>query len=87
MCLSFLGTERELNDTQQSKYEEDVGTLQTELEKPNPSISKVKRLMVATFEGRRIWIRSDTPSVEEVLDVFPPLKESNRVSVAFVSCN
>jgi len=36
--------------------------------------------MVVTFDGRRTWIKNDTPSVREVLDVFPVLNESNRVS-------
>ena len=67
-----------LDETQQSKYQKNIDALRSELEKDKPSISVVKRIMVATFDGRRAWIKSDTPSVEEVLDVFPSLKESNR---------
>ena len=40
------------------------------------AMAVVKRIMVATFDGRR---KSDKPSIEQVLDVFPPLKESNWV--------
>ena len=77
ICVTY--TEQELDATQQEKYEVNIAALKVELEKTKPSNSTVKRLMVSTFEGRRTWVKNDTPSVEDVLDVFPPLKESNRV--------
>lgn len=57
--------------------------LTEEQKRDNPSVSKVKRLMKSTFTGRRSWIQKDTPSVSDIIDVFPALKQSNRVSIAF----
>ena len=54
--------------------------LTEEQKRDNPSISKIKRLMKSTFTGRRSWIQKDTPSVSEIIDVFPALRQSNRVS-------
>ena len=36
--------------------------------------------MKSTFAGRRAWILNDTPTVSEVINVFPSLKLSSRVS-------
>ena len=44
------------------------------------AIHQSKRLMKLTFTGRRSWIQKDTPSVSEIIDVFPALRQSNRVS-------
>ena len=48
--------------------------------KPSPSMAKIKRLMKSTFPGRRAWIVNDTPTVSEVISVFPALKSSARVN-------
>ena len=60
-----------------SDYEENMHKLR----KHPPKNSKVKRLMRATFKGRRQWVLRDTPKVSEILEVFPPLRQSARVRV------
>ena len=65
-------------------YESKLKRLQEECEKATPKGSLVKRLMTATFSGRRKWILEETPSISDVLQVFPPLKQSQRVRKQFV---
>ena len=61
-------------------YEDKLRKLSEELEKDTPRNKKIKSLMRATFDGRRQWVLQDAPGVSEVLQVFPPLKKSSRVS-------
>ena len=60
-------------------YEEKLRQLDEEVKQDKPRVSKVKRLMAETFNGRRKWILKDAPSVSEVLNVFP-LRQSSSVS-------
>ena len=41
--------------------------------------------MKATFAGRRSWILNDTPTVSEVISVFPSLKLSSRVRTTVIA--
>lgn len=75
--LSIIDPTQDEDDT----YLTYLGQLTDEQKRDNPSVSTIKRLMKSTFVGRRSWIQKDTPSVSEIIDVFPALKESNRVSV------
>ena len=63
-----------------SSYEQNLADLTSEYSKPNPSTAKIKKFMKSTFTGRRSWILNDTPTVSEVINVFPSLKLSTRVS-------
>ncbi len=63
--------------TASDEYEENLSSFQAELTKDHPNRKQLKTLMKSTFSGRRSWIRSDRPSLSEVLDVFPTLKKRN----------
>ena len=76
MLLNLAASTKEVDD---NCYQEKLCELQDEVAKTNPKVSRVKRLMVGTFGGRREWILKDEPSVAEVLGVFP-LRQSSRVS-------
>ena len=39
----------------------------------------MKRLMDSLYEGRREWILYKSPSVQEILEKFPPLTNSKMV--------
>ena len=73
--------EGETSNEEGSDYEENVHKLIQECSKDPPKNSKLKRLVRATFKQRRQWILRDTPKVSEVLEVFPPLRQSARVRV------
>ncbi len=77
-----IGTKRKRTTTSTSDdYEESLGNFQAELAKDIPNRKQLKTLMKSTFSGRRSWIRSDRPSLSEVLDVFPTLKKTKFVSL------
>lgn len=69
-----------MTDSESSEYQSNITLLSEEHSKEKPSIGKIKGLMKATFSGRRNWITTDMPQVHTVLDVFPALKKSDRVS-------
>ena len=73
----------DLSEVNKDKYEEKVQELANELDKEVPKIGTVKLLMKLTFPGRRSWILEEQPTVPDVLQAFPPLKESLRVSIVF----
>ena len=59
-------------------------SLQDEIVKEKPSRKTIKLLMKSTFIGRRQWIKSDSPLVGEVLEVFPEIKKTKYVSLQSV---
>lgn len=69
-----------LTEGESSAYESNVLLLSEEHAKEQPSLARIKRLMKETFGGRRKWILTDLPQVHSVLEIFPALKNSNRVS-------
>ena len=73
-----------LTEEEGTTYEKCLADLTAEHNKPSPSVAKIKRLMKSTFTGRRAWILQDTPTVCSVINVFPALKSSARVST---TCN
>ena len=70
-------------------YDDDLQKLKEESDKPKPSTKVLKELMKSTFEGfqscycilysagRRKW---NSPSVSDIIAVFPVLKRSRHVS-------
>ena len=50
--------------------------------KEKPKKKRLRKLMEATFSGRRVLINDETPSVSTVLQKFPPLKKPKHVSHA-----
>ena len=71
--------------------EEDYDTfllkLQSHLLHESPDKKVTKNLMKKTFLGRFKWIAEDLPTVYDVLDVFPPLKEIKYVRFKLVINN
>ena len=65
-------------------YEGHIQELHDELANEKPSKKRVKRLMQATYTGRRGWIENDLPRVAVVLEKFPPLREHKHVSHLFL---
>ena len=76
-------------------YDDDLQKLKEESDKPKPSTKVLKELMKSTFEGiyyfqscycilysagRRKWILEYSPSVSDIIAVFPVLKRSRHVS-------
>ena len=61
-------------------YEEHIEELHEEVTKDKPNRKQVKRLMRATYTGRRRWVENDLPRVAVVLEKFPPLREPKHVS-------
>ena len=54
-----------------------------------PKISRVKELIDAMYKQRREWIEYNTPSVSEVIEVYPSLQHGKLVSIVlfnFVGC-
>ena len=93
VALIHAETSAALSGEEGSSYDKNLGDLKAEHDKPNPSTSTIKKLMKATFAGRRAWILNDTPTVSEVISIFPSLKLSSRVSatifvwrLSFSSC-
>ena len=70
----------EVTDEEEDTYEQKISELHEEVGKSKPSKGKVSSLMKETFTKRRQWIIQDLPSVEEVLQKFPPLKRARAVS-------
>ena len=60
-------------------YEEHIEELHEEVAKDKPNRKQVKRLMRATYTGRRRWVENDLPRVAVVLEKFPPLREPKHV--------
>ena len=54
--------------------------LSREMKKEKPRISRVKELMDATYKQRREWIEYNAPSVSEVFEEYPSLKNGKVVS-------
>ena len=77
----FIVDVTELTLTEINSYEENVEQLTNELSKDHTQTGKVKRLIKKTFMGRRQWIKTDRPSVSDVLGTFPLLKKSLGVSI------
>ena len=55
------------------KYIHHLEELKDEHEKATPLQSRIKKLIKLTFNGRRSWVLKYTPSVAEVIEVFPLL--------------
>ena len=66
--------------TEEDTYEQNISELHEEVGKDKPSKRKISSLIEQTFTKRRQWITQDLPSVEEVLQKFPPLKKARMVS-------
>ena len=77
--LTTATTER--SEDEETKYEQNVTDLCDEMKKEKPSKKVIKSLMIDTFGVRRNWIMVDHPSVQDVLEKFPPLKTAQHVSV------
>ena len=54
-----------------AEYKRHVDFLKHTYNSKKWSLSSVKVLLEQTSEHRRMWIRSDTPPVKEVLEMFP----------------
>ena len=70
-------SEEELEVTTQAPKRERGGkmVMTDECGKENPKKKRVKRLMEATYIGRRAWVEEDLPRVFDVLEKFPPLNQ------------
>lgn len=66
-------------DLPEDEYQMLMDKLNMELRSTAPRSKKIKRLMKKTFSYRLNWIKTDRPCMAEILDVFPPLKESKQV--------
>ena len=73
----------EPSEDEETKYEQNVTDLHDEMKKEKPSKKVIKNLMNDTFAIRRNWIMANHPSVQDVLEKFPPLKTAQHVSVSF----
>ena len=73
-----------MTDEEIQEYEEKTERLAQECAKEKPKKKRVKRLMEATHVGRRAWVENELPSVSEVLEKFPPLKQPKHVSHLFI---
>ena len=82
--LSSAATEP--SEDEQTKYEQNVTDLHNEMKKEKPSKKVIKSLMNDTFAVRRNWIMVEHPSVQDVLEKFPPLKAAQHVSASFRIC-
>jgi len=69
-----------MTDEDRQQYEEKAEKLIDECGKENPKKKRVKRLMEATYIGRRAWVEEDLPRVFDVLEKFPPLNQPKHVS-------
>lgn len=69
-------------DLYQKECEDEIfkDQLAREMEKKKPKISRLKELMDATHNTRRVWIESNAPSVIEVFEEYPSLKHGKLVS-------
>ena len=68
--------------TEEEKYKYDVKSLQEECAKDKPSKTRVKTLLKDTLAIRHNWIDKEGPTVDEILENFPPLKMSS----SYVRC-
>ena len=74
---------RVMSDEDRKQYEEEARRLRDECGKQSPKKKRVKYLMEATYNGRRVWVEDDLPQVFDVLEKFPPLKKPKHVSHSF----
>ena len=65
------------------EYEISKDQLSREMKKDKPNISRVKQLMDATYNQRREWIEYNAPSVSEVFEEYPSLRNGKVVSIIF----
>lgn len=78
----FKNSDIEVTEEEEEKYKHDVKSLQEECAKDKPSKTRVKTLMKDTLAIRRNWIDKEGPTVDEILENFPPLK----MSLSYVRC-
>jgi len=63
-----------------TSYQEEVKELEEECKKEKPRRKKLRKLMQATYIGRRDWIIHDKPTVDRIVEIFPPMKKPTHVS-------
>ena len=63
------------------EYDEACEELQSEYGKDRPSSKVVRRMMRKTFQRRRQWIITDSPTIVATCDTFPPLASTKYVSL------
>lgn len=90
MCVTEQGSpnrpskrprkQSDLNVTteEEESYGDNVQTLENECRKEKLEKKVIKNLMMKTFSKRRQWIQNDSPTVDEVLQKFPPLSHGLR---------
>ena len=62
-------------------YDSNVKQLQRQLAKPVKNKAAISSLMAETAANRRKWILEERPSVREVTDKFPSLKDFDMVHI------
>ena len=66
-----------------TSYQEGVKELEDEEKKEQPRKKRLRKLMKATFIGRRDWMVKDAPPVSTIMEAFPPLKHPNHLLKEF----
>ena len=64
----------EVTAEEEEIYESQILLLREECDKDAPQYAVLKSIMIETVNQQRHWITTELPSVEEVLEKFPPLK-------------
>ena len=60
--------------------------LDMELVKEKSSCTTIQQLMKMTEDGRHKWIQDKQPLVDEILTIFPALKDRKTVSCKLLPC-
>ena len=70
-----------VQDEGHTEYANFIHRLAKECRRDSPRLPKIERLMRNTFDGRQKWIKYERPPALEVLETFPPLRQSKHVSM------
>ena len=65
-------------------FDRHLTALGKELKKVTTNKAAIKLLMSEMSPNRRHWVVTERPSVQEVLEMYPPLKDVNIVSLCYI---
>ena len=78
-CIESLEQEADVEITEE-EYESAVLLMKEEMKKKKKNSKELCKLMEDTYQRRQQWIQSEQPPVQEILEVYPALKQNKVVS-------
>ena len=79
-CASACASTSEPDEKEVEEYDENVAALQLLFESRNPPAQSVQSLLDVTRPMRQRWLQTDSISIGNILEKFPPLEHPKWVS-------